>query len=209
MANDDLDSFLRKASNYHGGAPEYYEDTHDEFGNYRGGARSMAQPDQAAGSAASDYPRPPQSPYVAPQQPYQPPYATPQPPVPDTAASRTEREIGNPTKFQYYDVPAPEKSARPAPLPKVDQYISPRLYQNIVLYSPRTANDVERLIDYLRRREPAIVDLDPISESPDAQRVLDFTSGAVYALNGRIIEIKSNTFLIVPEGIDVAKPESK
>ncbi len=78
-----------------------------------------------------------------------------------------------------------------------------------MLYSPRTANDVERLIDYLRRREPAIVDLDPISESPDAQRVLDFTSGAVYALNGRIIEIKSNTFLIVPEGIDVAKPESK
>lgn len=209
MANDDLDSFLRKASNYHGGAPEYYEDTHDEFGNYRGGARSMAQPDQALGSAASGYTRPPQSPYVAPQQPYQPPYATPQPPVPDTAASRTEREICNPTKFQYYDVPAPEKSARPAPLPKVDQYISPRLYQNIVLYSPRTANDVERLIDYLRRREPAIVDLDPISESPDAQRVLDFTSGAVYALNGRIIEIKSNTFLIVPEGIDVAKPESK
>ncbi len=198
MANDDLDSFLRKASNYHGGAPEYYEDTHDEFGNYRGGARSMAQSDQAVGSAASDYTRPPQSPYVAPQ-----------PPVRDTAASRTEREIGNPTKFQYYDVPAPEKSARPAPLPKVDQYISPRLYQNIVLYSPRTANDVERLIDYLRRREPAIVDLDPISESPDAQRVLDFTSGAVYALNGRIIEIKSNTFLIVPEGIDVAKPESK
>ena len=49
MANDDLDSFLRKASNYHGGAPEYYEDTHDEFGNYRGGARSMAQPDQAVG----------------------------------------------------------------------------------------------------------------------------------------------------------------
>ncbi len=55
MANDDLDSFLRKASNYHGGAPEYYEDTHDEFGNYRGGARSMAQSDQAVGSAASDY----------------------------------------------------------------------------------------------------------------------------------------------------------
>ena len=49
MANDDLDSFLKKASNYHGGAPEYYEDTHDEFGNYRGGARSMAQSDQAVG----------------------------------------------------------------------------------------------------------------------------------------------------------------
>lgn len=196
MANDDLDSFLRKASNYHGGAPEFYEDTHDEFGNYRGPLRQDT----------TGYTSPPQSPYVSPQfAPQQ--FAHPQ--AADSAATRTEREIGNPTKFQYYDVPAPEKQAKPAPLPKVDQYISPRLYQNIVLYSPRTANDVERLIDYLRRREPAIVDLDPISESPDAQRVLDFTSGAVYALNGRIIEIKSNTFLIVPEGIDVAKPESK
>lgn len=192
MANDDLDSFLRKASNYRGGAPEYYEDTHDEFGNYRGPIGN-----------ATGYTDPPQSPYVAPQQQYV------QQPATDSAATRTEREISSPTKFHYYDVPAPEKVAKPAPLPKVDQYISPRLYQNIVLYSPRTANDVERLIDYLRRREPAIVDLDPISESPDAQRVLDFTSGAVYALNGRIIEIKSNTFLIVPEGIDVAKPESK
>ncbi len=206
MANDDLDSFLRKASNYHGGTPEYYEDTHDEFGNYKGGGARPASPDFAVGSTG--YTQPPQSPYVNYNQQQQYAEQSFVPPVTqDPAAVRTERDLGNPPKFRYYNVPAPEK--KPAPLPKVDQYISPRLYQNIVLYSPRTANDVERLIDYLRRREPAIVDLDPISESPDAQRVLDFTSGAVYALNGRIIEIKSNTFLIVPEGIDVAKPESK
>ncbi len=39
MPNDDLDSFLRRASNYYGGAPEYFEDTHDLFGNYTGGVR--------------------------------------------------------------------------------------------------------------------------------------------------------------------------
>ncbi len=195
MPNDDLDSFLRRASNYYGGAPEYFEDTHDLFGNYTGGVRG----------GSGQQPTPPQKPqsglYSQATQTYYAPPAKPQP----EPGYTTERELAGAPKLQYYSVPAPEKKA--APLPTVDQYISPRLYQNIVLYSPRTASDVQRLIDFLRRREPAIVDLDPISEFPDAQRVLDFTSGAVYALGGRIIAIKPNTFLIVPEGIEVAKPE--
>lgn len=189
MPNDDFDTFLWRASNYKGGKPEVYEDTHDEMDNYVGAGKKKQQ-------NAFGYTQPA---YASSQQAY-PTY----PQQPDRAA-KTERDLENPPKFRYYDVPAPEKKA--APLPKVDQFISPRLYQNIVLYTPRNASDVERLIDYMRRREPAIVDLDPISDSEDAQRVLDFTSGAVYALNGRVISIKTNMFLVVPEGIEVAKPE--
>ncbi len=215
MGNDDLDAFLRRGTNYRGGEPEYYEDTHDNYGKYVGDRSSYAA-----------YPYRPQQPasytqnqgyggnYVQPNN-----YAqnTGYTQLPNSAAAQPkqeythslDRDLENPPKLAtYYTVPAPEKTQKAVPLPKVDQYISPRMYQNIVLYSPRNAADVERLIDYLRRREPAIVDLDPISDSPDAQRVLDFTSGAVYALGGRILNIKSNTILIVPEGIDVAKPEA-
>ncbi len=189
MANDDLNSFLWRASNYNGGAPEVFEDTHDEYGNYTGGAHKKSKQPTDFGYTQAVYGGGGVKPFA----------------VPKDTASKLEKDLTNPPQFSYYNVPAPEKKA--APLPKVEQFISPRLYQNIVLYSPRNAADVERLIDYLRRREPAIVDLDPISDSEDAQRVLDFTSGAVYALNGRIIEIKANMFLVVPEGIDVAKPE--
>lgn len=187
MANDDLESFLRRAGNYRGGAPEYYEDTHDENGNYRG-------PSVSSGYGMPSYTPPPSSQQFG--------YGTPR----EDLIKQTEAALGNPPKISHIgQTEKPQPKA--VPLPNAGDFVSPRLYQNIVLYSPQTANDVERLIDYLRRREPAIVDLDPISESPDAQRVLDFTSGAVYALNGRIIEIKTNTFLIVPEGVDVAKPE--
>ncbi len=190
MTNDEFESFLWRGSNYQGGAPEVYEDTHDEYGRYIGGQKNK-----------SVFGTPPS--YTAPSYP---PAQYGTAPKPD-ATAKTERHLGNPPQFQYYDVPAQEKH-KPSPLPKIEQFISPRLYQNIVLYAPRNAVDVERLIDYMRRREPAIVDLDPIADTEDAQRVLDFTSGAVYALNGRIIEIKSNMFLVVPEGIDVAKPEA-
>ena len=187
MTNDEFESFLWRGSNYRGGAPEVYEDTHDEYGRYIGGQKKQS----------SVFGTPPS--YTAPSSQFGSP-------KPDNVP-RTERELSNPPQFQYYDVPKPKKQ-KATPLPNLDTFLSPRLYQNIVLYAPRNAADVERLIDYMRRREPAIVDLDPISDSEDAQRVLDFTSGAVYALNGRIIEIKTNMFLIVPEGVDVAKPEA-
>lgn len=180
--NDDFDTFLWRASNYKGGSPEYYEDTHDEYDNYVGNKKKKQQ--NEFGYTQPDYMNKPKA---ADKTPY------------------TERDLAVEPKFQYYDVPP--KGSKAAPLPGVDQFISPRLYQNIVLYTPRNVSDVERLIDYMRRREPAIVDLDPIADSDDAQRVLDFTSGAVYALGGRIIAIKTNMFLIVPEGIEVAKPE--
>ncbi len=189
MANDDFNSFLWRASNYKGGKPEVFEDTHDEFDNYVGEKKKKQK--NAFGYTQPDYnvPRDQGAPYTQ----------------KSDASAKTERDLVNPPQFQYYDVPLPEKKA--VPLPKVDQFISPRLYQNIVLYAPRNASDVERLIDYMRRREPAIVDLDPIADTDDAQRVLDFTSGAVYALGGRVIGMKSNMFLIVPEGIEVAKPD--
>lgn len=202
MANDDLEAFLRRASNYNGGNPEFYEDTHDALGNYIG-----SKPTFSAQGSFFTQPSVSQS---QKQQPLytQPQYVQPQPkgPTPEERAAKLEHDLNNPPKLQHYDVPQPETKS--APLPKLDQYIAPRMYQNMVLYSPKTSNDVERLIDYLRRREPAIIDLDPIAEEPIAQRVLDFTSGAVYALGGRIIGIKSNMFLIVPDGIDVATPEN-
>lgn len=93
-------------------------------------------------------------------------------------------------------------------MPDLEQFVSPRMYQNIAMYAPKNGADVERLIDFLRRREPAIIDLDPIADTPDAQRILDFTSGAVYALGGSIVPMKENSFIVVPDGITIVKTET-
>lgn len=78
-----------------------------------------------------------------------------------------------------------------------------RNYQNVVVYKPTTPDDVQTLIDFLKRREPAIINLDDV-EAASAQRVLDFVSGATYALNGSIHRIAGNIFLLSPEGVEVA-----
>ena len=74
------------------------------------------------------------------------------------------------------------KKSEGMPLPNQSDYISPRNYQNVVVYDPKSPDDVQMLIDYLKRREPAIINLDNL-DPPTAQRILDFTSGAIYALN--------------------------
>lgn len=83
-----------------------------------------------------------------------------------------------------------------------------RSMSSVVIHSPTTPDEVESLIDYLKRHEPAIVNLDkPPVEI--AQRILDMLSGAIYALNGSMHRIQDNIFLLTPEGVEIAAPSEE
>lgn len=200
MANGDyFDNFLLNGSNYSGGEIENYEDTHDAAGNYVGRQNARPQPQPGFGQSFG----------FAPQQPIEPqqPSYTP-PPTVSAAAQRTESTLGQPTRFAHVASPE-QRSGQPIPLPGVEQYISPQLNSNFVIYQPRTTADVERLIAYLRRREPALVDLEPMIGTPEAQRLMDFTAGAAFALGETVMTVRRNLFLITPDTIEVLKPETE
>ena len=74
----------------------------------------------------------------------------------------------------------------------------------ITEYSPNTPEDVQTVIDSLRRGESAIVKLNG-ADAQGSQRVLDFLSGAVYALSGSIYRVEGNIFLLSPSGVGVKK----
>ncbi len=97
---------------------------------------------------------------------------------------------------------APDEGRLP---PTLAEKIVPKDYQNVLVYEPANTNDVQTLIDFLKRKEPAIINLDR-TKPEVAQRVLDFTSGAMYALNGSILRIAGNIFLLSPEGVGVTIP---
>ena len=215
MANESFDEFLRNSANYTGGALEYFEDTHDAAGNYTGSRGVSAPQQQPAPSAFGGQfaPPPPQQYYQQPQSFGQPQSQRPQQAAQpwqqhaSEAARRTEDDLSRPAQFRYTTT-AQQQASKSVPLPDLEQFVSPRMYQNIAMYAPKNGADVERLIDFLRRREPAIIDLDPIADTPDAQRILDFTSGAVYALGGSIVPMKENSFIVVPDGITIVKTET-
>ena len=74
--------------------------------------------------------------------------------------------------------------------------------KNFVFFTPKNYEDVKKLIEYLKQTEPAIVNLDAITDN-EAQRILDFISGGVCALNGSIQRIKGNIFLVAPDGFNI------
>ncbi len=104
---------------------------------------------------------------------------------------------------------APRPSPRPQTRAFGEEYEQSRRisrdYRNVLVYEPKKCSDVQTLIDYLRRKEPAIINLDG-TDAPTAQRILDFTSGAMYALGGSVLRISGNIFLLSPEGVGVTVP---
>ena len=75
----------------------------------------------------------------------------------------------------------------------------------VVIYSPSTYEDVQLLIDHLKMREQVIVDFSTLNQA-SVYRILDFMSGAIYALSGSIQQISNNIFLFAPAGVTITVP---
>ncbi len=88
---------------------------------------------------------------------------------------------------------------------KEDEMITGSDGSNIIITYPRSHRDVRVIIDNLRRRQAIIVDL---TRMPDmnAQRILDFLSGAIYSLDGSQQRIGPNMFLLTPGGMSIQVP---
>lgn len=74
--------------------------------------------------------------------------------------------------------------------------------KNVLIYAPKGDKDLQLLIECLRRKESCIVNLGEM-DNVAAEKVLDFLSGAVYALRGTIKRLQGDLFLLTPEGVNV------
>ncbi len=72
----------------------------------------------------------------------------------------------------------------------------------VSLFAPRTFGDVTEIADSLRARQVVIVNLQGVDRGL-LQRVVDFTSGVAYTLDGKIQKLADAMYLVVPPGIAV------
>jgi len=175
------------------GTLPYYEDTHDSAGNFIGGGQPQYTPASSYMSSPTVQPQPQSATPMYAFVPYQQQQA-PQPAPPP----QPQQQLGmnTPANSSLYTTPL---GSKPQALSNLQNQ---RPYSNMVVYEPRTPEEVQTLIDYLTRHEPAIINLDNV-EADVSQRVLDFVSGATYALGGTVNRISGNIFLLSPAGVDV------
>jgi cell division inhibitor SepF len=74
--------------------------------------------------------------------------------------------------------------------------------------NPTTFNDVEEVGERFRNGIPVIMNLAGASESV-AKRMLDFASGLIFGLDGRIERVGDRVFLLTPAGLNVSTEERR
>ncbi len=72
----------------------------------------------------------------------------------------------------------------------------------VVVTQPQNVNDAREMCDHLRANKPIIINLEDL-EKETAQRIVDFMSGCVYAMDGDFQKVSSYIFLATPHGIDI------
>lgn len=76
-------------------------------------------------------------------------------------------------------------------------------YVKVMVYQPLSYDDTQTIVDNLKSRKPIIVNLEAL-DAELAQRVLDFMSGAVYALEGSIHKVSRGIFVLAPSNVDIS-----
>jgi len=73
----------------------------------------------------------------------------------------------------------------------------------VSIMKPTRFDDSQDICDMLLDERATVVNLEGIDLAL-AQRIMDFISGAVYALNGKIHQISNLIFIISPENVDIS-----
>ena len=75
--------------------------------------------------------------------------------------------------------------------------------QEVVLFHAKTFDDAAKAADELCKRKAVILNMENVDKAL-TRRVVDFLSGAVYALDGRVKKVAQSTYLFCPHNMDIS-----
>lgn len=73
----------------------------------------------------------------------------------------------------------------------------------VVVLEPTSFEESQNIADQLKNRRPVIVNLENTDRNL-AKRIVDFVSGATYALGGNMQKVGQGIFLFVPNNVDIS-----
>ena len=107
--------------------------------------------------------------------------------------SRREREDSDRTAA----VPRPT-AVRPVPMPATRVHVM----------EPKGFNDAQEVGDRLKSGQPVILNLQGVDRDLQ-RRLIDFSSGLAYALNGTMSKAADQVFLLTPSNVEVSEEEKE
>ena len=87
-----------------------------------------------------------------------------------------------------------------------EPFVEENVSYNIVTLQPRSYSEARKVGEYYREGNPVIINLDDMEES-ERKRLVDFASGLVFGLHGRIERISLKVFLLSPANVSVSNED--
>ena len=103
------------------------------------------------------------------------------------------------------EVPS-EKLQKPAPKPSITRSKSRVMNtggMEVVVVKPTSVEDSREITETLLANRTVVLNLEGI-DVDIAQRIIDFTSGSCFAINGNLQKISRYIFIITPASVDVS-----
>ena len=72
----------------------------------------------------------------------------------------------------------------------------------VILFNPKSFDEAGELVGHLMRSRSLVMTLEGLP-TETARRLLDFMSGIVFALHGKITPVSAKTYFISPENVDL------
>lgn len=90
---------------------------------------------------------------------------------------------------------APAPSYTPAPAPE-------KARTRLILMNPSDFGEAAEIADNLKERRAVLMNVEQ-TDNETARRLIDFLSGVVYALGGKIVRISAQAYVLTPTNIDL------
>ena len=126
---------------------------------------------------------------------------------PSTNVRRLPRRRGEVEDFDDWTTadPRADTAASPRSRPRAVPAATGAVSQ-VHLVLPRSFNDAKQIADRLKASTPVIVNLQEADQDL-SKRLIDFSSGLTYALNGNMQRIAERVFLLTPPNVEVSAEE--
>lgn len=72
----------------------------------------------------------------------------------------------------------------------------------LILIEPTDYDDVQNICDNLKNKKPIVINFENLDKDI-ARRMVDFVSGAVYALDGAIQKVSNGIVIAAPSNVDI------
>lgn len=86
--------------------------------------------------------------------------------------------------------------------PKVVPMRQPRVME-VSMIKPTSIEDAKEICDYMLTGKAVVLNMEGI-HTEVAQRIIDFTSGATYSMNGNLQKISNYIFIATPESVELS-----